>query len=266
MCLIFIAHRAHPDYPLIVAANRDEFHARPTASAAVWPGERQPLFAGRDLEAGGTWMGVTGDGRFAALTNYRGPAATELNPSSRGGLVTGFLTGMASAEEYIAALEPDGHRYNGFSVLVHDGDSLYCYSNRAGQVTQVAAGVHGLSNHLLDSPWPKVTRGTAAIERYLEHTDDVPSLVEPLFDLLSDRAQPADLELPDTGVGLARERELAPMFVHGELYGTRSSTVVLIDRDGRITAEERSFDARAIDILRVTHTWDLPVRSTAAAD
>ena len=257
MCLIFVAHRAHPRYPLIVAANRDEFHARPTAPAAPWPaaaGETE-IFAGRDLEAGGTWMGVTREGRFAALTNYRNPAGAKRDAPTRGKLVSGFLAGRASARAYVGDLEREGERYNGFSLLVHDGDELLCYSNAANLITELPAGVHGLSNHLLGSPWPKVTRGVERLAALLAAPADPADLTGAFFALLADDAIPADHELPETGVGLERERVLSPMFVRGEVYGTRSSTVLLVGEAGNIRVEERSFDAGVREIGRVSHEW-----------
>jgi uncharacterized protein with NRDE domain len=215
MCLIFLAMDAHPRYRLIVAANRDEYHARATAPLCVWP--RGPggaeIVAGRDLVGDGTWMGVTRRGRFAALTNYRGAAGGSGTPPTRGKLVRGFLESSVSAGDYTEALRADGYRYNGFSLLVHDGEECYCYSNRPDEATRLGPGLHGLSNHLLNSPWPKVSRGIGALERYLaEHDDPVP---DALFDLLTDPHVPGDHELPDTGVGVERGRALAPRFGRG---------------------------------------------------
>jgi len=265
MCLIFVALRAHPRFPLVVAANRDEFHSRSTAPLGPWPDAPEPareIVAGRDLVGGGTWMGVTRRGRFAALTNYRGTAVAESDPPSRGGLVSGFLEAAEGARSYLERLRPAGGRYNGFSLLAYDGAACWCYSNRADALTRLEPGsIHGLSNHLLNSPWPKVVRGKAALAAMLARTEAIDGpevLVERLFDLLTDCVRPSDGELPDTGVGLERERALAPMFVHGSLYGTRSSTVILADAEGTMTVHERSFDAAGSESGRVRLAWERP--------
>ena len=257
MCLIFVALDAHPRYRLIVAANRDEFHSRPTAPLAPWSredGGETEIVAGRDL-VGGTWMGVTRGGRFSALTNYRDIAVSGQDPPSRGGLVSGFLNAESQAETYVQSLREHGGKYNGFSFLVYDGIDGYCYSNRADAVTKLTPGVHGLSNHLLNSPWPKVTRGVDAIGQHLVEDDGPTHLAETLFELLRDAYVPHDHALPDTGVGMDRERELAPMFVRGEVYGTRSSGVLLMETRGEIKFFERSFDAHAQEIGRVELAW-----------
>jgi uncharacterized protein with NRDE domain len=162
MCLILIAWQAHPDYPLVVAANRDEFFARPTAAAAFWPDAPQVL-AGRDLEAGGTWLGVSRQRRFAALTNYREGGRQRVDARSRGALVADFLTSRASPVAYLTQLETAAAEYNGFNLVVGDGESLAYYSNRGdGQPRWLKPGIYGLSNHLLDTPWPKLASAKAA--------------------------------------------------------------------------------------------------------
>lgn len=260
MCLIFMALDAHPRFRLLVAANRDEFHTRATAPVAAWSNDGDSdIIAGRDLVAGGTWMGMTRSGRFGALTNYRGPALSDPNPPSRGHLVTDFLASDLSAARYCDELRAEGHRYNGYSLLAYDGESMCCYSNRADEFTELASGVHGLSNHLLNSPWPKVTRGVDAIERELVADRSDEALVETLFAMLKDSHRPRDEELPDTGVGVERERELAPMFVLGEAYGTRSSTVLAVEGNGEAWMHERTYDAHARETGRVSQTWSLGV-------
>lgn len=237
MCLILFAWRRHPDYPLILAANRDEFYERPTAPAAFWEDARG-LLAGRDLREGGTWLGVTRRGRFAALTNYRDPAALKEAAPSRGGLVSGYLRGRLSPSSYLRRLRPGAARYNGFGLLAGNPDELHYFSNR-GDSAAVPPGIHGMSNHLLDTPWPKVERGMQALEGLLER-EKKPSTVS-LLDLLADRSRPPDERLPATGVGLEWERVLSPLFIESPLYGTRSSTVLIIDRRGRVTFVERLF-------------------------
>jgi uncharacterized protein with NRDE domain len=238
MCLLVLAWDAHPRYRLLVAANRDEFHRRPTAAAAPWP-EHPGLVAGRDLEAGGTWLGITSGDRFAALTNFREPGRHRADAPSRGELVTAFLTASDPPREYLARLALDADRYNGFSLVAGDSSDLWYLSNRGPGPLPLDAGVHGLSNHLLDTPWPKVVRSRQRFAALIER-DEVDA--EQLLALLSDREAPQDDELPDTGVGLELERLLAPPCVVSPGYGTRSSTALLVGRDGTTLLLERTLD------------------------
>lgn len=238
MCLILIAHECHPLYRLIVAANRDEYHARPSAKASFWE-EAPQLLAGRDLKAGGTWLGITTTGRFAALTNFREPHRHRPAAPSRGRLASDFLLGDMSVPAYRERLEHEGEAYNGFNLVFGAGEQLVVYSNRAPLPPELAPGIHGISNHLPDTPWPKVVHGKEGLARLAAlgtalHPRD-------LFALLADRSQPPDELLPDTGVGIDRERQLAPLFIRGREYGTRSSTVVIIGRDNNVTFAERTF-------------------------
>ena len=239
MCLILFAWRARRDYDLVVAANRDEFYARATAPLGFWR-DSPGVLAGRDLEAGGTWMGVSRSGRFAAITNYRDPNGIVPGAPSRGQLVCDFLAGRDEPPRYLERLVGDGERYNGFNLLVGDGAELWYYSNRAAEPKSLDAGVYGLSNHVLDSPWPKVERGKRGLEGTLEISGD--ALKGCLFALLADREPAEDTELPDTGVGLALERALSPPFIVGERYGTRSSTVLLVERSGAVDVSETTFE------------------------
>lgn len=236
MCLILLAWRAHPGYPLVVAANRDEFFARPTAPAAFWDDAPQ-ILAGRDLEAGGTWLGVTRNGRFAALTNYRDPVRNKAGAPSRGELVSRFLAGEQSAPEYLRQLESMADRYSGFNLVFGDSGGLWCFSNCGEGERELPPGVYGLSNHLLDSPWPKVARGKSALAKALQALPDQ----APLFALLRDDRIAADDELPRTGVSLEWERLLSAAFVRSPTYGTRSSTVVQFDEAGRLRFTEQTF-------------------------
>ena len=239
MCLILAAVDAHPAYRLIIAANRDEFYDRPTLPAAFWK-EPPGLLAGRDLRGGGTWMGITREGRMAAITNYRDPASNRKSAPSRGRLVTGFLAGEDEPGIYIARLMPEAARYNGFNLLAGDRKDLYWYSNRGEGIRRLGPGIHGLSNRLLDTPWPKVTRAKKMFRHVLSAGDDVDP--EALFRLLEDRMRPADKDLPDTGMGLELERILSPIFITSPAYGTRSSSILLMDREGDVTFLERTFD------------------------
>lgn len=237
MCLAIIAHHAHPAYALIVAANRDEFHARPTARAAWWP---EGIFAGRDLSAGGTWFGVTRDGKFALLTNYRDGRGPNPSARSRGELVVDALATTAPVHAVLAGILATGARYQGFNLVAGRPGDIHCASNRDDRVTVIGDGIVGLSNHLLDSPWPKVERTKARLRAALAPREIDP---ESLFDVLDDRVPAPDAALPDTGIGLARERFLSSPFIVGENYGTRSSTVLLIGQDAHVRFVERTFDA-----------------------
>lgn len=236
MCLILFAHRAHPAYRLVVAANRDEWFQRPTAPAAFWP-DAPYVLAGRDLEANGTWLGVTRTGRFAALTNFRDAESRRTDLPSRGALVRDFLTSEVAPGEYLDSLRAQAGRYNGFSLLVADTRSMRYFSNRDGAARELPAGVYGLSNHLLDAPWPKVRAGKARLAAHLDgHVS-----AERLLEILDDTHAAPDDALPRTGVSLERERQLSPMRILAGDYGTRSSTVVLVSAEGEIDFLERSF-------------------------
>lgn len=254
MCLILLAFRHHPEYPLVVAANRDEFHARPAAPAAFWPDAPQ-VAGGRDLEAGGTWLGITREGRFAAVTNVREPRATPPpRPASRGELVSRYLTGSEHAAGFLARLPATAAGYRGFNLLAGDLRNLHYFSNRGGAPAPLGPGIHGLSNHLLNTPWPKVTGGCAALAVALERTGGVSPLLESLLALLADETVAPDPHLPDTGVGADRERLLAPRFIRGSDYGTRSSTALVVTGSGEVWLRERRFgpdgEIRGEELLR----------------
>lgn len=239
MCLILLAWRAHPEYPLVFAGNRDESYDRPSAAADFWKDDEN-VFGGRDLDKGGTWLGVARSGRFAAVTNYReGLAARQPAPRSRGELTAAFLRRTTGPDDYVAEVAPHARQYGAFSLLVGDFERLYYLSNRGPAAAPVSPGVHGLSNHLIDTPWPKVRLGRERVSALLGVRGS--ALVDGLFEALADRAAAPDGDLPDSGVGTARERELSPAFIAGERYGTRASTVMLVDRDYRVTFAERSF-------------------------
>lgn len=231
MCLIFFAVNAHPNYSLLVAANRDEFFQRPTLPLHAW--ENSPVIAGKDLTGGGTWMGITREGRFAAITNYRDPKDSVADPLSRGLLVREFLESQQSAPDYLNAVAEQSHRYPGFNLVAGRHADLWYYSNRANKGPEkLTAGIHGLSNHLMDTPWPKVADGKQELQQLLASSGDMSNdtLADTLFSLLTHRQPALDNKLPDTGVGLAFERELSPRFIHapGINYGTRCSTVVML--------------------------------------
>jgi uncharacterized protein with NRDE domain len=234
MCLITLAWQAHPDYPLILAANRDEFYQRAATPARFWD-ESPLLLAGRDLSAGGTWLGVTRQGRVAALTNYREPGAAR-GERSRGLLVSAFLQGDSDPMAYAQAVAGEGEHYGGFNLLLGTPHEMVVVSNRGMAPRHLPAGVHGLSNHLLDTPWPKVEKAKSALSAQLAAPTDVA-----LLQLLADHEIAADAQLPDTGVGLMMERMLSPLFIRSPQYGTRVSTVLMVGR-GRIHFTEQTFN------------------------
>lgn len=236
MCLILLAWRSHPTFDLVVAANRDEFFARPTAPAGFWT-ERPDVLAGRDLEAGGTWMGVTRGARFAALTNFRSPEHHRAGRPSRGRLVADFLTGTESPSEYLRRSAAYGAGCNGYNLLVADRDSLWWGSNIGGERRELAPGVYGVSNHLLDTPWPKVGAGKTALASALHVLPDDAGL----FALLRDDGVHPDEALPQTGVSLEWERLLSSAFVKSSGYGTRGSTVLLRQSGGATVFDEQTW-------------------------
>jgi uncharacterized protein with NRDE domain len=240
MCLILFAIEQHARYPLIIAANRDESYHRPTARLAFWP-DAPNVAAGRDLEGGGTWLGITRQGRWAALTNYRQAGSYRQGAPSRGRLVSDYLLQQLPPDVYVESVRGSAAQYNGFSLLVGFGTDVYYLSNRAENFQQVVPGSHGLSNHLLDTPWPKVADGM----RLLQGLPDLPAapLTDMLLQALQNHRIPPDNALPDTGVGIPGERILSPTFIVSERYGTRASTVILVDRDGAVSIVEHTFGA-----------------------
>jgi uncharacterized protein with NRDE domain len=235
MCLILIAYDAHPEFPLVIAANRDEYYERPTAKAAYWTDHKQ-ILAGRDLECMGTWLGVTRAGRFAALTNYRDPRERKTDAPSRGHLVSDFLASELDPLVYLDAVKNAASRYNGFNLLAGDAKGIFCFSSRESAVQKLSPGVHGLSNHLLDTPWPKVVRGKQRLQQVLASEPETNALL----DLLQDRVPASASELPDTGIGTELERVLSPALIVSQRYGTRASTAVLFGADASVCFTERT--------------------------
>jgi len=234
MCLIVFAWRPGHALPLIVAANRDEFYARPTQALAAWE-DAPGVHAGRDLEAGGTWLGVGPQGRFAALTNIRDPGQP-LGPRSRGELVAGFLQGEFGVERYLDHVASRSALYSGFNLLVGDGRQLGYLHGREATPRLLQAGVYGLSNAGLDTPWPKLVKAREGLEGLLGAADP-----QRLLALLADAEPAADSELPETGVGLVTEKLLSSVFIASQNYGTRASTVLIVDDQGKRRLIERSF-------------------------
>jgi uncharacterized protein with NRDE domain len=239
MCLLVIGWRVHPQFPLILAGNRDEFHARP-AAAADWWRDAEGLLGGRDLQAGGTWLAVHRRGRVGVVTNFREPAADAAGQRSRGELVVDYLTAPETPGRWLEGLASRAEAYGGYNLLITGDGELHYGTNRGDDVPSLPAGIYGLSNHRLDTPWPKVEAVKRRLETLIEREDLAKAS---LFRILADRSTAADDSLPSTGVPLAWERMLSAAFIVSPQYGTRVTTIVLADQDGRVDFEERRFDA-----------------------
>ena len=245
MCLILFAYGMDSDHPLILGANRDEFYERPTSPLSWWE-DHPHILAGRDLRGGGggggggTWMGMTKEGRWSGITNFRDPSGLKPQAPSRGELVTDFLCSRESPQTYLEDVRQRADAYNGFNLIIGDSTGLFYYSNYQHDIRRLSPGIYGLSNRFINSPWPKVERGTAALAKLIGkgQVDD-----ESIFTLLADQWHPPDHLLPDTGVGMEWERTLSPLFIHSEGYGTRSSSVIRMEKTGRIQFAERTFEA-----------------------
>jgi uncharacterized protein with NRDE domain len=250
VCLILVAWRAHPDYPLVVAANRDEYYARAAAPANWW--SEQAILGGRDLTAGGTWLAITRDARFAALTNFRDPSRAHRDAPSRGALVPATLDASAPVVERLRWLQREGSAYNGFNLIFSDGEQLAVFESVVGRGRVLEPGVYGLSNHLLDTPWPKVDAAKAALGTALTRLPDE----QPLVALLRDEQQADDARLPRTGVSLEWERLLSSAFIRAANYGTRCSTVVLLDRHGGVRFNEWTWDPSGAPAGQVSFAFE----------
>jgi len=259
VCLILFAYKYHPQYRLILAANRDEYYDRSTASAAsaeFWP-EDTNVLAGRDLEKMGTWMGITQTGRFAAITNYRDPSSQLKNAKSRGKLVSNYLLNEQSSRDYLGKIKETSSLYNGFNLLLGDSSSLFNYSKIENKIEEITPGIHGLSNHLLDTPWPKVVKGRNALENCLQGQKFINT--DCLFNILADTKQAEINELPNTGADLKWERILSSIFIKSSKYGTRSSTILLIDHDNHVSFIERSCFKGQKEYKEVSYDFDIKV-------
>ncbi len=238
MCLLLISYNTNPEYPFVVAANRDEFYQRPTEKAGFWK-DYPSLLAGRDVQAGGTWLGITKSGRFAAITNFRDMRMIKNNAPTRGLLTLDFLVSQISAFEYGRSLKKNAGEYNGYNLLFSDNENLFYFSNQTKELNQLSAGVYGLSNHLLDTPWPKVVKSK---EAFIGAVSDNKISEKQLFNILSDeREAPVD-QLPDTGLSRELERAVSPVFIKSDKYGTRSSTIVLVNSVNEVLFVEKSLD------------------------
>ncbi|MGM8211416.1 NRDE family protein [Virgibacillus sp. W0430] len=238
MCLIHFQLHAHSNYKLILVANRDEFYDRPTAKAHFWT-DFPNLLAGRDLQRMGTWLGITKAGRFAAITNYRDAMQMD-SPRSRGEIVANYLKTDYTPVDYIEKLRYNRAQYSGFNLLVGTADSLYYYSNIENKMSFIRPGTHGLSNHLLNTPWPKVVKGKEKLKAYTT-PKRVISQPKELFETISDTTEARDDDLPCTGVGQSLERKLSPQFIRMSNYGTRAMTILLVDKNDHVCFIEKTF-------------------------
>lgn len=254
MCLLLIAKEAHPEYKLIVAANRDEFYSRTALPAAFWE-EHPELLAGKDLEAGGTWLGITKSGRFSAITNFRDfHKEIKSNAPSRGKLTTDFLLGDYSPYLYTKKLQEHSSDYNGFNLIYGIKNDLYYFSNQSDTEIKLGCGIYGLSNALLDTPWPKVEKSKKRFAEILILKNEI---IKNLFDLLYDRETAEDKLLPDTGIGLEKERALSSIFIKAPGYGTRCSTVLLVGQDDKTTFIEKTYHPATNNFSEVKYEFQI---------
>jgi uncharacterized protein with NRDE domain len=253
MCLIFLSINQHPNYKLVIAGNRDEFYNRKTATAQFW-NDYQHIIGGRDLEAGGTWLAMTKQGKIGMVTNYRDPQNIDPKAPSRGHLVSDFLVRGESADQYLENISSNGKKYNGFNLIVGHSSELWYHSNYKQGIEKLLPGFYGLSNHLLDISWPKVLRGKEKIKPILDNTFIDP---EALFEILYDDQTAEDTLLPKTGLTLERERALSSMFIKTEGYGSRCSTVILIDKNDHVFFAERVYDFNTFDYTTETFRFTL---------
>jgi uncharacterized protein with NRDE domain len=257
MCLILFAYHRHVKYRLVLAANRDEFYDRPTAPMAYWK-DHPAVLAGRDLKSMGTWMGVTRSGRIAAVTNYREPALQRPDAPSRGNLISDYLIGDDTPDAYLRQVTERATKFNGFNLLAGDTKALCYYSNRGGAPIRLEAGIYGLSNRLLNTPWPKVETGKSKLKSLIERQGDISA--DNILDLLGSTSLFPDDQLPDTGVGIERERMLSPLFITSPDYGTRCSTLVTIDRSNKLKITEITWkSAKSKPMLKATHTFEFTI-------
>ncbi|HWL27957.1 MAG TPA: NRDE family protein [Burkholderiaceae bacterium] len=262
MCIAYLAIAAHPEWPLFIAANRDEFHARKTLPAAPWP-DHPDLIAGIDCVAGGTWLGITRQGRYALLTNFRDPASLIPDAPSRGHLASDYLTHDTGPRDYANQVHEAGSRYNGFNLILGDTETAWYVGNRTAQNApqELAPGRYIISNHLLNTPWPKAERLRQALDDYpfgaLEQS------LAPLFAILQDQTPAQEDALPSTGITRERERPLSSPFIVSPEYGTRCSTIIAIHGSGRALFSEVSYNASGKAIQR--HDWPFLLSRSARA-
>ena len=234
MCLIAFAWKQNPVHKLLLIGNRDEFYQRDATTAHFWS-EDSNILAGKDLSAGGTWLGLNKQGKLATITNYRDLNNIKQGAPSRGKLTLDFLQNDNSGKEYLEQIMPKADQFNFFNLLLYDGEELCYFSNVTGKYQTLPPGIYGLSNHLLNTSWPKVEKAKDALWKYLRYNTDI-------FSAFADTTLANDAILPDTGVGLELERKLSAMFIHFENYGTRCTTLLKIDYDSNLEFQERTFN------------------------
>ncbi len=256
MCILFLAIRRHRDYPLVIAANRDEYHDRPSRGMHWWEDEPD-ILAGRDLTAGGTWLGVHRNGAFAAVTNFRGVGGQRADARSRGELVSRFLASGGIVEDYHRFLARDHWKYNPFNLVYGNRDGLFTWGHDDPEARPLGDGFHSVSNGPMDQPWPKMSRGVAELSRHVRGDETL--LAESLLPVMLDAAPAPDSELPDTGYGLERERLLSPIFIRGDTYGTRATTILLYRRE-RVEIVEYAHGRR--DALTEGNRFELTLAAT----
>ena len=253
MCILFLAIQQHKKYPLILLANRDEFRTRPTAQAKFWQ-EHPQMLAGKDLQEGGTWLGIDKKGKIAALTNVRNIPAHKTGRKSRGHLVKDYLQEEKQPQNYLETLQQNPMQYNPFNLLVGNLQELYVYSNMQTEIHKLQAGFHGLSNAFLNSPWPKLSKGIDSIKQYIQTTE---LDKDELFAIMQQSEKAPDHLLPDTGVGLAKERYLSSIFIAGPDYGTSSTAIILVDNKQQVLFWERTFAAEGKQLAEVHYNFNI---------
>ncbi len=251
MCLILFAYKTHPKYKLVVAANRDEFYDRPTAPADYWE-DFPSILAGKDLEGKGTWMGVNKQGAVSMLTNYRNLSNLKPKAPTRGKLVSDFLITNQDPSGYLDTLDRLSNLYNDYNIILGTVDDLWYYSNVERKKYMLGSGIYGLSNRLLDSPWPKVEKGKEKLAQTLEKESFDEDL---LFDNLFDDIKAPENKLPETGVGIEMEKMLSPMFIKSPKYGTRCSTVLLVDQDNQLQFSERTYNTTTFEYTTRSYSF-----------
>jgi len=252
MCILFVAVNQHQDYPLIIAANRDEFFNRETQQSHLWHGQNR-IIAGKDLQAGGTWMGINQHGYLASLTNIRDPKTFNEHAVTRGELVSHYL--KTPSHDYAKVLMASRHSYNGYNLLFGKWNELAVYNNHLNSLQTLTTGYYGLSNANLNSPWPKINKGVNKLEEYCQDGHDINP--EILFSLLLDTQQAPDHNLPETGVPLDWERRLSSIFILGDDYGTRSSTILKVDKQQKVQWHERTYNNQAICTASQSFHFDI---------
>lgn len=251
MCLIAFAYKSHPDYKLILAANRDEFYERPARGAQFWDEEGLPeILAGKDLKAGGTWMGINKDKKWGALTNYRDPSWKRQDPPSRGELVLEYLNSGSAPKAFMSQLSGHAQEYMGFNLLAGNTEELFHYSNHSKEITRLEPGIHGLSNALLNSPWPKLEQAKSDLQRIIS-SEGFSS--EDLFEMLTNADTAPDDQLPDTGIPKKWEKAISSVFIKTENYGTRCSTVLMIGQQDQVTFIERRYNPIDASVIEINH-------------